>query len=259
LELTIRKPSLEEWFLIHQLRHIKKNHFHLPFYLTIDISKLAKFYEKKNEKIPITALLIKASALMAKKNPEVNRIVFRTFYGIRIFNPSYISVNLPIMIRSEGKSYLAATVLENADEKTILEINKKIKESLGQSLSDLKIGKFVYNRANNFFNRLRLRLIHFLVNHFPKIHENFGGGAIAVSSLMNHNHEDFDMSMMAYGPTGFTIGSCHLSEKDNKHLLKVGIAYDHFAFSGEKAIEASKDLSLILTGNNEEDFLYLTL
>ncbi len=256
--MSIRKASLEEWFLIHQLSHIKKNHFHLPFYLTIDITKLVKFYESKNEKLPMTALLIKASALMAKKHPEVNRIVFRTFYGIRILDPAYISVNLPIMIRSEGKSYLAATVLEDADQKTILEINEKIKKALGQEMSDLKIGKYVYNKSNNIFNRLRLRFIHFMVNNFPSIHESFGGGAIAVSSLMNHNHPDFDMSMMAYGPTGFTIGSCHLSEKNNKHLLKVGIAYDHFAFSGEKSIEATKDLSLILTGRDEEDFLHLT-
>jgi hypothetical protein len=258
LELTVRKLSLEEWFLIYQLKHIKKNHFHLPFYLSVDISKLAGHYEQKDQKIPVTALIIKASALLAKKNPEVNRIVFRTFYGTRIFDPSYISVNLPIMIQSEGQSFLAATVISNVDKKNISEINKNIKKALGQKLSDLKIGKYVYKKRNSFFNRARLKFVHFIVNNFPKVYENFGGGALAVSSLMNHNHEDFDMSMMAYGPTAFTIGSCHLKQKEDKHFLKIGIAYDHFAFSGEKAIEASKHLSLILTGNNADDFRELT-
>lgn len=256
--MSIRKASLEEWFLIYQLRHIKKNHFHLPFYLSVEVTKLVKFFEDKNEKLPITALLIKASGLLAKKVPEVNRIVFRTFYGIRIFDPSYISVNLPIMIRTDGERLLAATVLNNVDKKTISEINQDIKLALGQKLSELKIGKYVYKKSNNLFNRTRLKFIHFVVNNFPKIYENYGGGAVAVSSLMNHNHQDFDLSMMAYGPTAFTIGSCNLKESENKHFLKIGIAYDHFAFSGESAIEASKHLSLILKGSDEDDFRQLT-
>lgn len=256
--MTVRKPSLEEWFLIYQLSHIKKNHFHLPFYLTVDVSRLVKHFEAKGEKLPVTALMIKASGLLAQKNPEVNRIVFKTFYGTRIFEPSYISVNLPIMIRTEEQSFLAATVLNNVDSKNIAEINEDIKKALGQKLSDLKIGKYVYKKKNNFFNRIRLKFVHFIVNHFPKVYENFAGGAVAVSSLMNHNHDDFDMSMMAYGPTAFTICSCHLKEREGRHLLRIGIAYDHFAFSGEKAIEASKNLSLILTGKSEDDFSQLT-
>lgn len=255
--MTVRKPSLEEWFLMHQLEHIKKNHFHLPFNLTIDVTKLAKHYREKNLKMPITALMIKASALLARKVPEVNRVVFRTFYGTRILDPSYISVNLPIMIRSEEQNFLAATVINNVDQKSISQINEDIKKALGQKLSDLKIGKYVYKKKNSFYNRMRLRLVHFVVNNFPKIYENFSGGGLAVSSLMNHNHEDFDMSMMAYGPTAFTIGSCTLKEVKEKHFLKVGIAYDHFAFSGELAILASKELSMVLTGKNEEDFKQL--
>lgn len=256
--MTVRKPSLEEWFLIYQLRHIKKNHFHLPFTLSVEVTKLVGFFENKNEKLPLTALLVKASGLLAKKIPEVNRVVFRTFYGTRIFDPAYISVNLPIMIRDEGEAFLAATVLADVDEKSLLEINKDIKMALGQKLSDLKIGKYVYKKSNNFFNRARLKLIHFIVNHFPRVYEKLGGGAVAVSSLMNHNHQDFDMTMMAYGPTAFTIGSCHLKKDDLRHYLKIGIAYDHFAFSGEKAIEASKYLSLILAGTDEDDFRQLT-
>ncbi|MBK24941.1 MAG: hypothetical protein CME70_13155 [Halobacteriovorax sp.] len=252
--MSVRKASLEEWFLIYQLEKIKKGHFHLPFYMTVNISKLAKFYAEKEKKIPLTALMIKAAGLLAKKHPEVNRIVFKTFYGLRIFDPNYISVNLPIMIDVEGQRFLAATVIENVDKATISKINEEIKMALSQRLSDLKIGKYVYKKRNNFINRSRLKLIHFLINNFPKVYENFGGGALAVSSLMNHNHEDFDMSMMAYGPTAFTICSCNHIKKKDEDFLKIGIAYDHFAFSGEKAIEASQYLSHILTGKNEGDF-----
>lgn len=256
--MTVRKASLEEWFLIYQLDKIKKNHFHLPFYMSVDITKLAKHFLDKGEKVPVTALMIKAAGLLAEKHTEVNRVVFKTFYGLRIFDPKYISVNLPIMIRSENQNFLAATVLEDVNESSLSEINDEIKKALSQDLSDLKIGKYVYKKRNSFFNRTRLKFVHFLINHFPKVYENFGGGAIAVSSLMNHNHEDFDMSMMAYGPTAFTIGSCNLMEKDGAHFLKIGIAYDHFAFSGEKAIEASQSLSFILTGKDPQIFSRLT-
>lgn len=252
--MSVRKATLEEWFLIYQLDKIKKNHFHLPFYLTVDISKVAEHFKTKGEKLPLTALMIKAAGLLCEKHKEVNRIVFKTFYGVRVFDPKYISVNLPVMIKSEGQSFLAATVLENVNTSNIEAINKEIKSALTQDLSDLKIGKYVYKKRNNFINRFRLKFIHTLINQFPKVYEHFGGGAIAVSSLMNHNLEDFDMSMMAYGPTAFTICSCNHMEENGKDLLKVGIAYDHFAFSGEKAIEASQSLSLILTGKDSEDF-----
>ncbi len=252
--MSVRKASLEEWFLVYQLEKIKRDHFHLPFYMTVNISKLASFFREKEKKIPVTALMIKAAGLLAEKHPEVNRVVFKTFYGLRIFDPSYISVNLPIMIDVEGHRFLAATVIEKVNVASLSKINEEIKQALSQKLSDLKIGKYVYKKRNNFINRTRLRLIHFLINNFPKIYENFGGGALAVSSLMNHNHEDFDMSMMAYGPTAFTICSCNHIQKKDGDFLKIGIAYDHFAFSGEKAIEASQSLSLILTGKDEGSF-----
>lgn len=252
--MTVRKATLEEWFLVYQLDKIKKNHFHLPFYLNVDVTKLVKHFESKQEKVPITSLMIKAGGLLAEQHSEVNRIVFRTFYGLRIFDPKYISVNLPIMIRSEEQNFLAATVLENVNKSKLSEITGEIKRSLSQDLSDLKIGKYVYKKSNNFINRTRLKMIHLLINHFPKVYEHFGGGGIAVSSLMNHNDDDFDMSMMAYGPTAFTIASCNLSNKNDRHYLKIGIAYDHYAFSGDKAIEASRSLSHILQGNDSTVF-----
>lgn len=222
--------------------------------MTVDVSKLHQYFSEKSEKMPTTALMIKAAGLLAEKHPEVNRIVFRTFYGLRIFDPKYVSVNLPIMLRIEDQNFLAATVLENVNSSSIKKINDEIKSALAQDLSDLKIGKYVYKKRNSFINRFRLKFIHFLINHFPKVYEHFGGGGIAVSSLMNHNDDDFDMSMMAYGPTAFTIGSCNLMEKEGRHFLKIGIAYDHFAFNGEKSIEASRSLSEILTGKDEELF-----
>lgn len=252
--MSVRKATLEEWFLVYQLDKIKKDHFHLPFYMTVDVSKLAKHFSDQTQKLPVTGLMVKAVGLLAEKHSEINRIVFRTFYGLRIFDPEYISVNLPIMIRSEGQNLLAATVLANANKISLKEINSEIKKALSQSLSDLKIGKYVYKKNNNIFNRTRLKCIHFLISHFPKIYENFGGGGMAVSSLMNHNDDAFDMSMMAYGQTGFTISSCNLLEKDDSHLLKIGIAYDHFAFSGDKAIEASRSLSHILSGEDPAIF-----
>ncbi|MBT5092953.1 MAG: hypothetical protein HOM21_01835, partial [Halobacteriovoraceae bacterium] len=53
--MSVRQATLEEWFLVYQLDRIKKDHFHLPFNLDIDISRLSNHFQKLGEGVPITA------------------------------------------------------------------------------------------------------------------------------------------------------------------------------------------------------------
>ena len=158
------------------------------------------------------------------------------------------------MIRNEGHSFIAATVVKNANKSSLQTIKEQIKDALGQKVSQLRIGKYVFKKKNNFYNRFRLKAIHWLIKNFPKIHENFGGGAVSVSSLMNLDAPGLNMTMMAYGPTAFTIGSCNVIERDGKKILKVGLAYDHCAFNGEIGVSAATQFNKILTATEDNYF-----
>lgn len=248
--MVIRKATLEEWFLIYQLDALKHRHFHLPFYLTVDVTHLYQQFQKKGQKMPTTALMVKAAGLVAKQHPAVNRLVFRTFYGWRILEPDYVSVNLPIMLRTDTGNFLTATIFKDVNRLTLEQIQHHLKVSLTQNPKDSQIGKYLYQRRNHFLNRIRLKFIHFLVYHFPRFYETMQGGGIAVSSVMNCNRDHVDLSMMAYGPTAFTLSSCNLTKEHDRYFLKIGIAYDHFACNGETAIAAANTLSELLSGEN---------
>lgn len=244
--MSIRKPTLEEWWLIYQLRNIKKHHFHLPFYMEVDITPLAKQFEEKGERVPTTAILIKAASFLVKKHPKVNRMVMHTFRGVKIVQPEYNHVNLPIILDVEEERYLSALTIKEPHSKSLSDIKGEIKEALKVHPLDRPIGKILFKKKNNCFNRFRLKVVHFFAYHFPSLMIKHGAGAIAVSSLGGLDNPDWNMHMMAYGPTAFTIGSCQLKKKDNKSILHLGIAYDHYAFSGEEGVLFSRSLDEIL-------------
>jgi len=92
--VPVRRPSLEEWFLAYQLDRLKRDHFHLPFYVDVDLAPVLAA-APEGRRPSVTALLVKASGMLAAERPEANRVVFRTFYGMRILEPGYVAVNVP--------------------------------------------------------------------------------------------------------------------------------------------------------------------
>jgi len=253
----VRKPTLDEWFLILQLKCIKKQ-FHLPFYIDIDVTKLANKFMAANRKVPYTALLIKASSILLEECPHMNIAIFHTFLGVKIVDFKYNIVNLPIAIVRDGKYMLTATTIENAFMKSIHEIRSEIKSAAAKDLSDLPLNKLLHYGKNNFFNRLKLRTMHFMFNNFPKKYLKFRAGGIGVSSLMNKSNIDLPLAMMAYGNTGLTIGSCAEYQNAEKRFLKVGIALDHMVCHGEVGVAAIMQFSEILTATNDKHFKMLT-
>ena len=96
--MPVRKLTLEEWFLGYQLRLVKKNTFHLPTELNVDIRRIEAAYSDRGEKVPYSAVLVKAVALLARRCPGVNRMVFSTFYGKRMVEFESVDVNVPLLM-----------------------------------------------------------------------------------------------------------------------------------------------------------------
>lgn len=255
--MPVRKPSLEEWFLIHQLDHVAKTHFHLPFTLDVSVTSLRDAYQSLGSTPNWTAILVKASGLLLEKHPVLNRVVFRTVFGDRILEPDYIAVNVPVMINGDGQRHLNAAIVRDAHKKSVDEIRAEIKKSAARTPEQTLVGPYIYGRANTWLNRLRLRALHFVSSNFPSAYEKFGGGGISVSSLMNTFDGISALRIQAYGQTGFTIGVSSIDETTSGAQLRLGLAYDHYAFSGEEAAVFANSLSQVLRGDDIKAFTAL--
>lgn len=245
--MPIRNQTLQEWFLSYQLKKISKRHVHMPVSLDVDVSAIADHYSSRGEKAPFTAILIKAVALTAQKNPQLNRMYFPSLWNAKLVEFDYCNVNLPLILEEEGRQYLSAMTLKEPQNLEISEIYSEIKRAKSIKLNDTKITKFVVGK-NNIFKRLILRFIHFVVFSFPKVYVANGGGGLSVSSLHNLENSSLDMRFSPYGPTAVTFGLITVKKnRENQTIMKVGIGYDHMACRGDEMTVALRDFTRILS------------
>lgn len=243
----IRRLTLEEWFTRHQLRAIARRHFHLPITTVVDVTRLARRYAERGERPPWTALVVRAAAQMAERVPEVNRLLFDTLLGPRVVEPSYIAVNVPVILTHEGKPHLSATVVRDPQRRTIAEVQAELRAARTRSLAAQPIGRMFISDRNTLLRRTRLRLIHWAVWHLPSLYLKHGGGGLSVSSLMLHNQPSLRIWAPSYGPTCLTICVTGVHEVDGRSQLHLGIGFDHLALSGERAAAAVVALTELLS------------
>jgi hypothetical protein len=256
--MSIRKLTLQEWFLSYQVKSIQKHHAFNPMFVEVDISKLDAMYREKNKQPHYTAILIKAFAMTAHLHPSLNQVYFSRFWGDCIVSPPTINVNFPHYIKEDGRAYLIASIIPSANDKSVEEIYDLIRVSCKKKLSDTIIAKHFKKNRNTFFMRAYLRLIHFVAYSFPSLYLKKGGGGLSVSSLLNYAEEDFRCTPIAWGPTAMTLASCSVTtESDDRRLLRLGIAWDHCTGEGSDMIVSIKTLVNILQGDREDALLDL--
>lgn len=252
--MSVRKPNLEEWFLIYQLKKAKRNHFHIPLTLDADVTRIYEIFTSRGERVPWTSILVKAAAVLARNYAPINRIVFSTLFGVRFVEPDYIAVNVPVTLRINGKTHLAAHSVRDADQKSLSLIHEEIKKSANRKLSETKLGPVLYAKKNTFLNRQRMKFIYFLMNNFPGLYQKFSAGGISVSSLLNVHDGRSKIRIQAYGQTALTLAASSVVIENGKAILSLGISYDHYACYGEEAVKAINLLANILRGDDETAF-----
>lgn len=252
--MPVRRQTLQEWFLDHQLRHEWRRRFFNPVSLDVDVTALAQAYEAKGREAPWSAILVKAVGLLARLHPEVNRAVFRTFCGARVVEFDRIIVNFPMLYSREGQEdVLGAITISEPHALTIEQIRDVIRAGRRRRLEDTRVARFVTG-PNTFLNRLRLRAIHATVNHFPRLYLRFGGGGLSVTSLLFLSDEDVKLRVTPYGPTAMTIGAITVSrEPDGRRLMRLGIGFDHTAVRGDQAAVAVRTLARLLQSRDPKD------
>ena len=246
--MSIRHLSLEEWFTYYQLRQIEKRHFHLSSSVEADVSRIQAAYDPAD--FPLTFILIKALALTLKHEPGVNRQLVYTFWGApRMRQAETCSVNVPIVLNYEGQDYLSLTIVRDADQKSVAQIKAEVKAVYRKQPRELPVGKYVVGKKNTLFNRSRLKAIHWIVNHFPHLHDKYNAGTASMSSLLSLEHAGTAVCVVGRGPGAFSITASQFDAATGR--LKLGLAWDHYTGPGRVGIGAAMTLCRILQGEIE--------
>lgn len=243
----IRTLTLQEWFLAYQLEYIEKNYSHISGFWEVDLTRLIAHFDGEPEKIPLTSLLIKAGAIWQRECPVVNRQMFRTPWGRRFYCCESRAVNVPAVLNAGGEPYLSVVSIKKADEKTLAEIHQELHDFARTDPSSLPIGRFLAGKRNHLLNRLRLALIHRLVNRLPILSERMEAGTISVSSILSTKQKQADVTFMGKGPGAMSLTICGMDTSAGK--LKIGFSWDHATSNGHEAVAASKTFCMMLQGD----------
>lgn len=240
----IRPPDLEEWFLGLQIRAIAREHVHVVLYVDVDVSGIERAAAAAGVRPSYTAVGVKAAAILARRHPEVNRMLFHTPIGRRVVDFPYVAVNLPVKLARSG--HLAATVLRDADQHAVGAIAEHIHQFRQTELADLPIGRFFVGNHNTWWRRLVLRGIHWCAWRLPWLYLRGGGGGISVSSLLNHRSHGHRVHVTGLGPTAITLTLASLQREAGRVVLSLGVALDHALLPGDEAGRVVADLVQIL-------------
>lgn len=249
--MTVRKLSLAEWFMVHQLQAIERQHFHMDSLLEVDLSALHQAYGERP--LPLTFLMVKAVALTLKHVPEINRQYVPSFWGARMIQAEHCSVNLPVMLNIEGEDYLSMTTIKNADCKSVQQIKNEVKAYFNTPKSELRVGQYIIGKPNHWFNRQRLRVIHFCVNQLPHLQDSLQVGTASVSSLLHLDHSGTQVTITGRGPGALSATLCHHDVQ--RQRMRIAVSCDHFTARGVDAGRALITLCRILQCELEPESL----
>ena len=251
----IRRLSLEEWFLDYQLSSIWREYFHLGFHMDVDVTGLVTEAETKGVSFSPTAVMIRAIGLLAVQRPATNRVMLRTFFGTRIIELDTIGVNLPVMVDNKGDPFLSAMVIKRPHERSALDIQNEIREYATGDLSDKPIGRFVKTRKNTWYNRMALKLLHFMAYRVPSLYLKYEAGGFSASSVIRGDGEHLINRGQAFAHTALTFCLMGMTKtRDGRHIMLIGGGLNHSVMSGGEYQEASNVLSGILSNGKLEDF-----
>ncbi len=241
----IRRPDLEEWFLGLQMRAIAREHVHVTLYCDADVTALDRAATAAGLPLSYTAVGVRAAAILARRHPEVNRMLFHTPLGVRVVEFPYVAVNLPVKL--EGSGHLAAIVLRDADRVPLAEVATRIHAFRRTELATLPIGRLFVGNRDAWWRRVVLRAIHWAAWRLPWLYVRKGGGGISVTSLLNHRGDARRVQVAGLGPTALTLTLAGLTRgSDGEVRLSVGVAVDHALVPGDLAGRVLADLLEIL-------------
>ena len=234
----IRMLTLEEWFSAHQLTYAFRKYCHNPITIDVDVTRMVQASEEAGVRFSPTAAVLKAVGVVLRLRPSLNRMLFHTPFGQRIVEFDSIGINLPVQIENKGDPVLSAMVVKDPSGRSALDIHRDVREFAKSDLSDKPIARFLSAKKNTWYNRLLLRVLHFVIFSFPRFYTQKGAGAVAVSSLVNQDNPAMWVRGIAIGPNSFTVGVSGLKKtNDGRYILLLELDVNHSVLSGIEGME----------------------
>ncbi len=230
--MSLRKPTLDEWFSAYQLASLGRDSFHNPGHLEVDITALVRRYQDAGQRLSYPALVMKAYALTARQVPAINRAYLRTPLGDRIVEFDHISVNMPVALYDDGAPYLSALVVKHADRISVNQIAGQIRAAQQRPIETTKLTRLVARKPNTLLWRSVLRSAHFAAYRWPALMAKAGGG-LSLSSLLEHRPAPPHFHAASFGPTATTLLLTGVRQTDSgRYRLELGVSINHTAATG---------------------------
>jgi len=250
--VTLRRPTLDEWFNAFQHRHIVREHSFMPGHLSVDVTEVVRDWEARGERPPYPALLAKAAALAAVEHPRANRAYVRTLWGDRIVEFDGVHINVPLRLRHGDRHVLTVEVLRDADRRGVAELRDEILRHVRAGLEGTTVTKLVATRPNNLLWRLVLRLLHFAVWRLPLFPRY--AGAISVTCPVSIRRDDRPMWFAGPSPTALLIALTAVRRDGGRTWLDLGVFADHLVLDGVDGLAFARTFADILEGRRGLDW-----
>lgn len=238
----VRRLTLEEWFLDLQLRTVREDHVHLPFSVDLDTSAVDAAWAGR---VPWPAVMIAALGRLGRELPEVNRMMFRTPFGARVFEPDGVHVNVPVQVEHEGRRLLSAVVVRDADRKSVEAIREELRAARQRDPRELPLNRHLLDGRDSLWRRAVLTAAWFGSYRLPWVYARHGG-ALALSSLHHLGEPGLVSRGVAFGPTSLTV----LLFTGSSGTAQLGIGVDHAVLSGETIGRAVATLARIVASGD---------
>lgn len=240
--MKIRKATLEEWFIDLQLQTIARDHFHTPFTADVPFAEIDDAWQTAHGRTPVPSIVIRAVAELGRRQPGLNRMLFRTPLGMRIVEFDDIHVNVPVIADHEGRTFVSAVVIKEADTLAVDDINNQLRDARTRPVSALPINRLFLDGKDTLLRRLRLRATHHLAYKSPRAYVAGGGGALSVSSLHHRRHANNHARGVAIGPNSLTALVLGVHGEGSDRRLHLGLTFDHALLKGDEVGQALSNL-----------------
>ncbi|MEM6931662.1 MAG: hypothetical protein AAF602_32325 [Myxococcota bacterium] len=251
--MTLRRPTLDEWFNAYQHRHITREHSFMPGFVSVDVTAVVRDWEARGERAPFPAILAKAAALAAVEHPQANRLYLRTLWGDRVAELDGVHINLPMRMRHGERHVLTVNVLRDADRRSVAELRDEIWGHVRGGLGGTTLTKLVATRPNTWYWRLVLRVLHFVVWRWPLVPRY--GGAITVTCPTTVPREGRPRWFTGPSPTALLIALSEVRKEADRTWLDLGVMADHLVLDGVDGLAFADTFADILEGKRGVELL----
>lgn len=246
--MSIRRPTLAEWFNAHQHRTMWRENSFMVGTLDLDVTPIADDWTARGLTPHFPSILTRAAAVVAAAHPAVNRAYLRTLWGDRMVTFDGVHVVMPVRFEEQGRPILDAIVLRDADQRTALDLRDEIRAHVQAGLDSTTLTRLVARKPNTLLWRSVLRAVHFAAWRLPLLPGH--GGAIGVTAPAPGHMDTRPMNFAGPTPLSMLIALTGIQRQDGRTRLNLGIMMNHLVCDGRTMGAFLQDFGALLEGEH---------